>query len=79
MVRNQVDIFLNLKEAKAFAAHFKRMRIERGLTQEDLAFEAGVDRVSIARIETAKQNFTFDMMITLAKALHVAPKELLDF
>lgn len=79
MARNQDDIFLNLKEAKAFAVHFKKMRIERGLTQEDLAFEAGVDRVSIARIETAKQNFTFDMLITLAKALKVSPKELLDF
>jgi transcriptional regulator with XRE-family HTH domain len=54
--RTQEDIFLNLNEARAFARHLRRIRKEKGLTQEDLAFEANVDRVTIGRIETARQN-----------------------
>ena len=77
--RKQEDIFTNLEEARRFAIHFRQLRKNKGLTQEDLAFEAGADRVTIARIETARQNLTFDMLISLAKALHIHPKELLDF
>jgi len=77
--RKQEDIFLNIEEARLFAAHLQKTRKSKKLTQEDLAFEANVDRVTIARIETAQQNFTFDILISIAKALKVSPKELLDF
>ena len=77
--RTQDEIFTHLEEAKAFASHFKQLRKDRGLTQEDVAFEANVDRVTIARIETARQNFTFDMILSLSKALKVHPKDLFDF
>jgi transcriptional regulator with XRE-family HTH domain len=77
--RSQADIFLNIEEARAFAEHLRKLRKAKGLTQEDLAFEANVDRVTIARIETTQQNFTFDILISLAKALKIEPKELLDF
>lgn len=77
--RREQHIFLNLDEAKKFAAHLRKLRKEKNLTQEDLAFEANVDRVTIARIETARQNFTFDTFITLAKALKIHPRDLFDF
>lgn len=60
-----------------FAANIKRLRKERGLSQEDLAFEAGLHRTYISGIERGIRNVGLDNIGVIAKALGVEPAELL--
>lgn len=47
----------------------KSMRQERGLSQEELAFEAGLDRSYVGGIERGERNITFRSLALIAKAL----------
>jgi transcriptional regulator with XRE-family HTH domain len=47
----------------------KAMRQERGLSQENLAFEAGLDRSYIGGVERGERNITFRSLALIAKAL----------
>ncbi len=49
----------------------KKAREKRGLTQGALAEKVGVDRVTIARIETGARNPSMDVLQRIAKALKV--------
>lgn len=57
--------------AEAFGAALRRHRTAGGLTQEDLAFESGVDRTFIARIEAGKRQPTITTVLRLTQALGV--------
>jgi transcriptional regulator with XRE-family HTH domain len=56
----------------------RRLRNEKGWSQERLAFEADVHRTYVSDIERAKRNATATMIEKLAKPLGVAPGRLLD-
>ena len=60
-----------------FAANVRRLRRERGMSQEGLAFEAGLHRTYISGIERGIRNVGLDNIGVLAKALGVQPAELL--
>jgi transcriptional regulator with XRE-family HTH domain len=60
-----------------FAANIKRLRKERGMSQEDLAFESGLHRTYISGIERGIRNVGLDNVGVLAKALRVDPWETL--
>jgi transcriptional regulator with XRE-family HTH domain len=55
----------------------RRLRQERGLSQEQLAFEAGLDRTYVSGIERGVRNPTVMILEKLAKALKVTPDALL--
>lgn len=57
--------------------HFRAWRKFRGMTQEALASEVGVQPSSISQLETGKQGFTGETLIALARALECHPGELL--
>jgi transcriptional regulator with XRE-family HTH domain len=65
---------LSMKIAK----NVKRLREKRGLTQEALAAKVAIHRVYLARIETAVQAPSLDVLEKLAKALKVKPGKLLE-
>lgn len=52
----------------------RRLRQDKGLTQEQLAFEAGLDLTYVGGIERGRRNPSLLVMAALAKALgaHVA-------
>jgi transcriptional regulator with XRE-family HTH domain len=52
-------------------------RVERGLSQEDLAYQSGVHRTYLGGIERGERNPTFDSMNRIANALDVESWELL--
>lgn len=47
------------------------MRLERGLSQEDLALEAGIDRTYQSQIERAVGNPSLRVLCAIAVALDV--------
>ena len=61
---------------RIFSENVRRLRNERGLSQEKLAFAAEVDRTHIARIETQGVNVSLDIVFALADALDVDVREL---
>ena len=58
----------------------RRLRDERGYSQEELAERAGLHRNYVGGVERGERNVALENIVRLAKALSVAPKELfVDF
>jgi transcriptional regulator with XRE-family HTH domain len=55
----------------AFGRRLKRIRLERGLSQEQLADLAHLDRTYVSSCETGKRNATIRTIARLAAALDV--------
>ena len=60
------------------ARNLKRLRQERGLSQEELADLAGLNRNYVGMIERQENAATVDTLEALAKALQVEPVQLLE-
>jgi len=56
----------------------RRLRLERGLTQEQLAVDADIDLTYLGGVERGKRNPSLDVMVRIAAALEVAPDHLLS-
>lgn len=59
-------------------ANLKRLRKERGVTQEDFATDGGFDRGYISGLERAVRNPSVLVLARVADALGVDVSELLD-
>ena len=62
---------------EVLARNLRRYRAERGLSQEELAHRADIDRTYVSSLERVQYGATVDMVESLAKALEVAPYKLL--
>ncbi|MBB4244601.1 transcriptional regulator with XRE-family HTH domain [Rhizobium tropici] len=60
-----------------FARNLKAARQAKGLSQEELAFEAGIDRTYISSLERSVYNASIDVVDRLATVLGVEASELL--
>lgn len=60
-----------------FADNLRRARVAAGLSQEELADAAGVDRTYVSALERCKYAASLDVMERLATALSVTPASLL--
>jgi transcriptional regulator with XRE-family HTH domain len=67
----------NKTVAQRVAWNLRRIRTERGLSQEALALNANVDRSYVGRLERGEENPTITILDRLASALGVAADELL--
>lgn len=63
---------------RTFASNLKRVRAERGLSQERLAELSGLHRTYIGSIERAERNISIDNMARIARALKVSLPSLLE-
>ena len=63
---------------RRMAKRVKALRVERGMTQAELAQRARLSRKQVGRIEAAEQEPTLGVIERLAKALKVRPAELLE-
>lgn len=59
-------------------AKVKRLREAKGLSQEELAFQADMHRTYVSGIERGKRNPTVTVLERLAKPLGVTAGELLN-
>ena len=60
-----------------FATNLRRWRNQRGLSQDDLAYEAGVSRSYLSQLEKGAYYASLKIVGRLAEALNVEPAELL--
>ena len=59
------------------AQNLRRLRLDRGLTQEELAGQAGLNRNYVGMVERAENSPTVDTLEALAKALKTEPEQFL--
>lgn len=60
------------------AHNLRRLRKDKGLSQEQFAFEANIHRTYISDIERGARNPTIMVVEKLAKALGVSASQLLE-
>jgi transcriptional regulator with XRE-family HTH domain len=60
------------------ALNIRRIRLERGLSQEELASLVNINRNYVGMIERQENSPTIDMIERIAKALQVNPVELFE-
>jgi transcriptional regulator with XRE-family HTH domain len=60
------------------ANNLKRYRLERNLTQEELANLAGIEFSTISRIERGLLNASISLVFAIANALDIKPTKLLE-
>ncbi len=70
---------MNKVYIEKFGKHLKKLREQKGLTQDDLAVDAKVSRSMIGMIETAQNDITLSKIKSIAAALGLEPHELLKF
>lgn len=66
---------MDLREV--FAANLRRLRNEKGVSQDDLAYEASVSRSYLSQLEKGAFYASLNVVGRLAQALGVEPAELL--
>lgn len=62
---------------KVFAQNLRRVRRDRGFSQEELAHRAGVDRTYVSALERGVYSASITMLAKLAQELGVEPWQLL--
>lgn len=61
---------------EAFGQVLKEQRQKSGLSQEELAFEAGFNRTFVSMLERGIRQPTLRTLFKLGKALKISPSEL---
>ena len=72
---------IRLEEARAvgrLAEGIRRQRVERGLTQTEVARLAGVSPSAVSQVETGHRGLALDTLLTLSEALGISIDTLLD-
>lgn len=67
-----------LRRRRDFGARMRVFRVKSGLSQEQLAHVAGLDRTYVGSVERGERNVALDNIWKLADALKISPKELFD-
>jgi len=67
-----------LKARKIFARKLKELRVEKGLSQEELADMSGLHRTYVGSVERGERNISIDNMERLADALNIQIMDLLN-
>lgn len=62
---------------RAFGGALRAFRKERGLSQDELAFRAEMDRTYISLLELGRKSPTLDTLVELAKALGMRVSDLI--
>ena len=61
-------------KARALVAwNVRRIRVDRGIPQEQLAYDAGIDRSYMGGLERQSENPTIDLLDRLAETLGACP------
>lgn len=61
-----------------FGQALAKLRIRKGLSQEELGFNAGVHRTYVSQIERGLKSPTLKTIVRLARALNITPGKLVS-
>ena len=61
-----------MKGRKLIAWNLRRLRVQKGISQEKLAADAAVDRAYLGGLERQEENPTIDLLDRIADALSVS-------
>ncbi len=61
-----------------FGGVLKKLRNNKGLSQEELGFESGYHRTYISLLERGKKSPSLKTIFQLAKALNVEPSDIME-
>ena len=75
--KDETDQKQSVELERSYGRNLRRIRKERGFSQEALAFRAEVHRTEISLLERGKRDPGVNMTLRLAGALGVDPGELL--
>lgn len=67
----------NRDTAVAFGDVLRKLRLQKGLSQEELALRAGLDRAYPSLLESGRRQPTLSVLIALAQSLDISPDALL--
>lgn len=67
------------KFLKVLGGRIRALRKQADISQDQLAFEAGIRREQIIRIESGTQNTSVDILKKIADTFEIKLKELFDF
>lgn len=59
------------------AKNMRRLRAARGLSQEALAHESGINRTYLSSVERSERNVSLDNLARIASGLQIEPWKLL--
>ena len=62
---------------RALATRIKKLRLERGISQEELAHRSGLSRTGMGLLETGKRWPRLDTLMSVADGLNITVDELL--
>lgn len=74
MAKTEKDLFLNV-----FGKHLAEIRRQKNVSQDKLAFDAGIDIGTLSKMERGILNISIFNAYKIAKALEIQPKKLLEF
>ncbi len=57
----------------------KQLRIEKGLSQEEFAFNCGLDRTYITSVERGRRNISLATLEKIVKALDISYSDFFNF
>jgi transcriptional regulator with XRE-family HTH domain len=63
---------------KLVGKRIRELRLEKGVSQEALADEAGIHRTYIGSVERGERNISLENIVKIARALRVSPAGLLQ-
>ena len=67
-----------MQASRVVARNIRRIRVRRGLSQEGLAAEAGIDRTYVSQLERELKNPTVSLLEKIAGALTCDIREFFD-
>ncbi len=71
ITRNDLDTIHN-----RLGIRIRELRLEQGMTAQDLSEKAGIDRLTIYGIETGRQHGRFESLLGIADGLGVSYNDL---
>lgn len=67
-----------LKIEEAFGKVLKDVRLEKSMSQEELAYLSGLDRTFISMLERGKRQPSLTTLFVLSSALEIQPNQLIN-
>jgi transcriptional regulator with XRE-family HTH domain len=74
-----VKYYRDDKILRKLGQKIRAVRKAKNISQEDLAYDCGLEYSQINRIELGKVNTSVSHLFLIAKVLKVSPQELLEF